>query len=411
MKTNKILGSALISVGTSIGAGILALPMVSASSGFILSSLLIIGIWLLITVSAFLVLEVNLSCPRSSCSFDAMAQKTLGKVGRLIVWLTLLCLHYALLAAYSSGASTLLSNLFGVLFGIQVPTWLSALLFIGVLGSAVFWSTKAVDYTNRIFISIKGVLLVASILLLMPQIDFVNIIGQAATSNSKHLAIAAPIFLGAFGFLATIPSLRLYVGEKRKELRIILLCSTTISLIIYLLWLLVNLGVVPLNGEVNSFNAIKTSGNSVANLIDTITALVKNSWVTAALRGFSNISMTTSFLGVSLGLFDFLADGFKRADNRFGRLQTAFLTFVPPLVFAIFYPKGFIVALSYAAIFMAILEVICPALMAYKLQKNNADLLPNNRVLFNKFLLMAVIAVGAAIIGLAIIDNLHLLAT
>lgn len=402
MNTNKIFGSTLLSVGTCIGAGILALPMVGATSGFIMSAILIIGIWMLITVSALLVLEVNLTCPKSSCSFDAMAQKTLGKIGRTITWITLLCLHYALLAAYSSGATTLLNSLFFTISDTNLPNWISTLLFMGVLGGAVFWSTKAVDYTNRLFMSVKGLLLIASIILLMPHVDLAKIIGQQATYNGKYLGTAAPIFLGAFGFLATIPSLRLYVGDKRKELRLIILYSTTIPLIIYLLWLLVNLGVVPLSGDTNSFTAIKSSGNSVDTLIGTITAIVKNDWVTMALRGFSNVSMTTSFLGVSLGLFDFLADGCKNSDTRFGRLKTAALTFTPPLVFALFYPKGFIIALGYAAIFMAILEIIFPALMAYKLQKQNVGLVQTNRLLFNKFLLMTIIAIGILIIALAV---------
>jgi tyrosine-specific transport protein len=413
MSTNKILGSALISIGTSIGAGILALPMVSAASGFLLSAALIIGIWVVITLSALLVLEVNLACPRLSCSFDSMTQKTLGKSWRIIVWVTLLCMHYALLAAYSSGATVLLNSLFHNLAGVVLPNWVSAILFVGTLGGAVFWGTRVVDYTNRLFISVKGLLLIASIVLLMPHVDLAKIIGQQATLNSKYLGNAAPIFLGAFGFLATIPSLRIYVGDKRKELRLIILCSTTVPLLIYLLWLLVNLGVVPLVGNANSFAAIKAAGGSVAQLIDTITAIVKSDWLTVALRGFSNISMTTSFLGVALGLFDFLADGCKRVDTRLGRLQTALLTFVPPLIFALFYPRGFIVALGYAAVFMAVLEVIMPALMAYKLQQQNANQATANatapaaskfhRLLFNKFLLMSIAVVGVAIIVLQII--------
>jgi tyrosine-specific transport protein len=411
MNTNKVFGSALLSVGTSIGAGILALPMVSSASGFLMSAVLIASIWVLITLSGLLVLEVNLTCPKFSSSFDAMAQKTLGKVGRAITWITLLCLHYALLSAYSSGATVLLNNLFYVMSGINFPSWISAVLFVGGLGGAVFWSTMAVDYTNRFFISIKGLLLVVSIVLLLPHVDLVKIVGQQTIYSSKYLGTAAPIFLGAFGFLATIPSLRLYVGDKRKELRLIIVCSTTIPLFIYLLWLLVNLGVVPLAGDANSFTAIKIAGGSVDKLIVAITTIIKNDWVTTALRGFANISMTTSFLGVSLGLFDFLADGCKRSDTRFGRLQTALLTFIPPLIFALFYPRGFIVALGYAAIFMAILEVIFPALMAYKLQKHDATLLKTNRFLFNKFLLMSVIVAGIVLIMLQIMSSLHLLPT
>jgi len=363
-----------------------------------------------------LVVEINLTLPLTSNSFDAMAQKSIGSMGRMITWITLLCLHYALLAAYSSGASVLLSSLFSSAWGIILPTGISALLFIGILGGAVFWSTKAVDYTNRFFISIKGLLLVAAIFLLMPHIDFTNITNPVVHEIGKHLGIAAPIFLGAFGFLTTIPSLRLYVGDNRKALRIIVVCGSTIPLIIYLLWLLVNLGIVPLVGTENSFFAIQSMGASVAHLIDVIIHIVKNRWASMALRGFSDIAMTTSFLGVSLGLFDFLADAFKRANSRVGRMQTALLTFIPPLIFTLFYPKGFIIALGYAAIFVGILEIILPAWMAYKLKDNRliqqsigASKLTS--LLFNRLVLFTIVVIGAAIIALQILINLHVLSS
>ena len=406
MNTNRVLGSALITVGTSIGAGMLALPMVGATSGFLMSATLITVIWALMTLAALIVLEINLTFPKSSSSFDAMTYKILGKTGRVVTWITLLCLHYALLAAYSSGATVLFDSLIFNTIGIQLPNWSSTLIFVGVLGGAVFWSTQAVDYTNRFFISFKGLFLIASIILLMPHVDLAKVVGTQTICAGKYLGVAAPIFLGAFGFIATIPSIRLYVGDRRKELRLIIICSTTFSLVLYLLWLWVNLGVVPLAGKTNSFTAI---GGSIDGLIGTITAIVKNEWVTVTIRGFVNIAMTTSFLGVALGLFDFLAEGCKRKNTRSGRLQTALITFIPPLIFAIYYPKGFIVALGYAALCVAILEVIMPAVMAYKLQKQNATLLKNNRWLFNKYLLFGMVVIGMAIIVLEVMNNLRLL--
>ncbi len=81
---------------------------------------------------------------------------------------------------------------------------------------------------------------------------------------------------------------------------------------------------------------------------------------------FMSLALATSFLGVALGLFDFLADLFKRQDNASGRLQTGLLTFGPPLVFALFYPKGFVMALGYAAIALSILALLLPSAMAFK---------------------------------------------
>ncbi|MGL5799711.1 MAG: aromatic amino acid transport family protein, partial [Plesiomonas sp.] len=42
------------------------------------------------------------------------------------------------------------------------------------------------------------------------------------------------------------------------------------------------------------------------------------------------------------------------------------LTFIPPVLFALFYPQGFILALGYAAIPLAILALLLPAAMVRK---------------------------------------------
>ena len=45
MLKNKTLGSALIIAGTSIGAGMLAMPLTSAGIGFGYTVLLLVGLW------------------------------------------------------------------------------------------------------------------------------------------------------------------------------------------------------------------------------------------------------------------------------------------------------------------------------------------------------------------------------
>jgi tyrosine-specific transport protein len=76
-------------------------------------------------------------------------------------------------------------------------------------------------------------------------------------------------------------------------------------------------------------------------------------------------AIVTSFIGVSFSLFEFLMDSFNITSNQKGRCLGLLLTFAPPLLFAFYYPNGFILALGYAGIFVAILLGILPALMAW----------------------------------------------
>lgn len=339
--------------------------MVGAKLGFYGSAGLMLVIWAIVTLTAFWIIDVNLACSNEANSFNSMARKTLGKVGQVVVWIASLCLMYALLSAYTAGATVLLKALFQAV-SINVSDAVCATLFVILLGGVVFWSTRAVDYINRWFMGFKGLFLIVSIALLLPQVSLENIKLPMENAMGGAFLAAMPIFICAFGFHLTIPSIRNYIGSDKKILRKIIVYSTTVPLIIYLCWLWVMQGIIPMAGS-HSFAEIAKTGNSVDKLMAILAVFVSNPWAVRTVKAFSNISMTTSFLGVALGLFDFLADGFRRPNTRLGRSQTALLTFIPPLLFTLFYPKGFMMALSYASIFVIILIISLPALMRVRL--------------------------------------------
>lgn len=75
--------------------------------------------------------------------------------------------------------------------------------------------------------------------------------------------------------------------------------------------------------------------------------------------------MLTAFLGVSLCLFSFLADGLKLRERGRHGFGLFVLTFLPPLLIVIYYPGAYIYALRYAGVFCIILLLLLPALMCY----------------------------------------------
>jgi tyrosine-specific transport protein len=408
MSSKKFLGSTLILIGTTIGAGMLALPLVSASAGFVYASIGLVAVWALMTISGLLVLEVNMAFDRSACGFSTMAHKTLGNTGKVVAWIACLLLLYALTAAYMAGAGSLLSNLVFTYFKIKIPNWISVGLFTILLGSAVYTSTSATDFINRGLISFKGIFLVTAIVLLIPHIDFINLVPAHTASTEKYLLAACPIFLCAFGYHTVIPSIRMYIGDKPRELRKAIILSSTISLLVYLIWLGVSLGIVLLSGP-KSFSEIATHHGSVGEFIQDLSFIVHNNYITAAVNGFSNVAITTSFLGVTLGLFDFLADGFKRKNTKKGRMQTALLTYVPPIIFAIFYPDGFVVALGYATICVAVLGVIMPSLMVYSLRRKKIPQIVKYQVVGGDSMLVLIALAGLFLAVLQVLSSMNLL--
>lgn len=114
----------------------------------------------------------------------------------------------------------------------------------------------------------------------------------------------------------------------------------------------------------------------------------------------------TSFLGVSLSLSDFLADGFKIKKNARGRFIITLLTFLPPLFFSLTFPNVFVDALKYAAIFVAILLGILPAAIVWS-GRYRLKLESKFKVFGGRSLLLLIMLVSLIVIVVDVIDQLH----
>ena len=402
----KQIGSIFILVGSAIGAGMLALPILGAAAGFWISIITLILIWAIMLTTSLLTLEVNLAFPPFKNNFGTMARETLGVPGAVVAWISFLLLLYATTASYIAGSTSLLDELLLHGFNINLPAWCDSLIFTLVFGSAVYYSVSTVDYLIRFLLSIKGVLLILTIALLMPYIDYSKLILHSSRFN--YIWVAVPIFVNAFGFHFVIPSISTYCDKNARVLRRVIIIASVTPLIIYIFWLFVTLGIVPLLGK-DSFQAVAQNHTSIGGFIFFLGKIIQNKTVVIFINAFSNIAMTTSFLGVSLGLFDFLADGFKRKNTRFGRLQTALLTFTLPFIFAILYPDGFILALEYSAFFAIVLEIFLPAFMAYKLRKSKVLQSEYHCCMNKPIITVALTLIGIIFMTIIITERLGLL--
>jgi len=383
----KSIGATLIITGTAVGAGMLAIPLVTASFGFIDSAILLIFCWAMMLYTAMQILEVNLSFPRTA-SFSTMAIKTTGPIGAIVTWITLCFLLFALTAAYITGGSALLGNLLSTIFSkplISNSNWahgLYVLIFTGFLGGFVFFGTRPVDYLNRLLMFVKLGAFFILVFLLLPHVNFSNIFyfnkseiitSQIALSQQPHhtvdfykLLLAIPILMTSFGFHPVIPSIRYYIGEHPRRLRWIIFVGCTLPLVIYLLWELCTLCVLPAQGA-GSLAHLVSQGGSVGEMVKLLEDYLNNNLIKFFINLFTDVAITTSFLGVTLGLFDFLLDGLKiNRSNLYLKILVWFVMFLIPSLVALFYPSGFVKVLAYASIFVAVLLLILPAWMLYQ---------------------------------------------
>lgn len=359
MKTNRFLGSTLLIAGTSIGAGMLALPVSTAAYGLFPSILLFVLCWFCMMLTGLLILEVNLWL-KPGANIVSMAAHTLGTGGKTVAWLTYLLLFYSLIAAYVAGVGDLVHTTVNNLFHFEISTGTGSLLLIIIVGTAIYLGMRSVDYLNRLFFFGKVITYIAVVAMVSPFVEF----PQLAHVDVNKIWLALPIVVTSFGFQNTIPSLRVYLQDDVKKLRLAIIIGSTLPLLVYFLWEFVIVGVVPIQGE-QGLLSVLASGQPATGLAASLDHILQNGWISNLFKTFTMCAIVTSFIGVSFSLFGFLMDSFSITENQKGRLLGLVLTFVPPLLFAFFYPDGFILALGYAGIFVAILLGILPALMAW----------------------------------------------
>lgn len=229
----------------------------------------------------------------------------------------------------------------------------------------VCFGTTSVDLINRLLFAAKTVFMVLIFALMMPHVEQQNLLSQPM--ESVLILSAIPVVFTSFGFHGSVPSIVKYMGGDVKKLRFIFIIGSAIPLIAYILWQIATLGSI----SSDTFVGILAQNSGLNGLLDAIRNVVNSSETELAVQMFMSLALATSFLGVALGLFDFLADLFKRQDSVAGRLQTGLLTFGPPLIFALFYPSGFIMALGYAAVSLAILALLLPSMLAFKSRSIN----------------------------------------
>ena len=114
------------------------------------------------------------------------------------------------------------------------------------------------------------------------------------------------------------------------------------------------------------FFASADQGGDVDALINALTAVSGSDHIAQGLKAFAFAAILSSFIGVGLGIFDFLADFFEFDAGKRGRTATWLLTFIPPLVLSLLFPFGFVVAIGYAGAIATVWTCIIPAMLAFK---------------------------------------------
>lgn len=351
---SKNIGAISIVAGTAIGAGMLGLPMVIGSLGFFTGSLVLLLMWALAIYSGLMLIEVNLELGPGT-NFNYMTHEVLGRPGQIVATGSVFFLAYCLLVAYMTGMGGLISS------AINVDARIGSAAFAIVSAIIFYIGTNALVSANKALFAIMLGAMVASFACLGGQLDLQNL--TLGTPSPRGLLLALPVLFTSFGFHASIPSVVSFVGEGKKSLVKILVIGSTIPGLCYVAWLMLSLG-----------SATPEQLAGMAN-VDALITLISggSTWLGRVVSFFAVLALVTSFFGVSLGLFDLVAETFKRGNDKASRAGTSALVFLPPLAASVLAPDGFIAALSHAGAALAIIAIFLPCIMVLKMRSEGKN--------------------------------------
>ncbi|WP_342221692.1 tryptophan permease [Candidatus Fukatsuia endosymbiont of Tuberolachnus salignus] len=355
-----ILGGAMIVAGTAVGAGMFSIPIVTSGVWFSGAVLLLIYTWACMFISGLMILEVNLNYPIGA-SFHTMVRDLLGKMWSSINGLSITFVLYILTYAYISAGGSIITHTLGKVIGVNQTE--AGLIFALIVAFIVWLSTRAVDRLSTILIVGMLISFVLSVSDMFTHVKIGVLLNQNdhSASYSPYALAALPYLLTSFGYHGNVPGLVKYYRKDSRAVVFSLFFGTLIALMIYILWQYVIQG----NIVRETFKQIIADGGNIGSLLERMDVISGSSMTKQLLNAFSYMALASSFLGVSLGLFDYLADFFKFADHGMGRVKTALLTFVPPTLGALLFPNGFLYAIGFAGLAATIWAVIVPALMVH----------------------------------------------
>ncbi|RKW18518.1 MAG: tryptophan permease, partial [Capnocytophaga sp.] len=264
--------------------------------------------------------------------------------------------------AYITSGGSITENAINSLGIIQISRSMGSLLFCLVLAIFVWFSTKAVDRLSTILIGGMIISFFLSTTGLLTSVNGATLLDNQDANAPAHLPYllsALPVCLVSFGFHGNVPSLVKYYNRDGQKVMQSIFIGTFLALFIYILWQMAVQGNLPRK----EFAPVIAKGGDVAALLDALSSYININYIEIALNFFAYMAIASSFLGVTLGLFDYIADLLKFSDTPWGRAKTALVTFAPPLLLSLQFPYGFVAAIGYAGLAATLWAAIVPALL------------------------------------------------
>lgn len=355
-KTPSVFRAALLICGITLGVGMLGLPVATAESGFLPSVMTYIVCWAFMFCTGLLVLEACQYVPHDS-NLITMSRHLLGKGGSAICWALYLFLFTGLMIAHFAGAGQIVQD---VSQG-TLNYWQSMVVFMLILWPFIYMGTRLIDHLNVALMIALAITYVLFIAFSAPRVQSSFLM----QGQWNHTFFAIPVVFTAFGYQTLIPTLLRYMNRNVSKVRQAICIGSLIPLVIYIIWQLLISGIIPkqmlLDANAKGISAVTP-----------LSQILQNPYVLFLGNAFAVLTLTTSYLGISVGYLDFLADGFRMAHHPKNRFFLCCLIFIIPLIISLINPGLFLKALSVSGgIGVALLLGMLPVAMIWNARRRH----------------------------------------
>lgn len=380
MFRSKAVGATFLVAGTTIGAGMLGLPIVTAQFGIIKSILFLCFMWAVMCYSAILLLKL-LSNFGYSVSVAKLSARYYGKTAGFIGGAAILVLFFSLLTAYLSASSGLISQIVASKIGVFANQKIIAFIITLLMLLLFLKRIKIIDTANRIIFTVKLICLIFALVALSNSIEYASVqSGMMIDLPQSKFFTAALIFFITFGFHGSIPALLKYLDNDYEKAKRCMIIGSFIPLILFLSWTVLALLVVFSQDESAILEFINADQGLVA-FKSLMSSAVEESYL-IFLDLFMLGAIFTSYFGVSIGLIDYIKElkltdkirhkDFEKGPN-YNHAFASTLVVLLPFIISVLSQDLFIKALSLGAAMLSVIAIVLPSMVAIKMQLMSAE--------------------------------------
>lgn len=366
------IGAILLVAGTCIGSGMIALPLVLAKLGLIPSIGLMLVIWFVMYYTSLINLELNLQADRG-LPLGELGKRFSGPVAEFVGTICLKLLSYSLLAVFIYGGSSITQELMASKWGLNYSLERIASCYSLIAMGLLICPIKIIDYFNRLLF--MGLLGVVAILIvgLAVSINWTNLplFSTEYADVSTWLALL-PVVFTSFGFQVIFHTLTNYCHKNAKMLKAVFFWGSLIPALVYMLWTCSILSVV--YHENPGFYDLMVQGKAdVGELIQVLSSIAKWQSIQMLIWSISLLAIVTSIVGVGIGLFDSLKGMLSKTmpQGVYRDIVASAVTIGPAYLAVLYIPNAFISVLGFAGMILAIIAVILPIYLFWKIKSPN----------------------------------------